>query len=157
FQRAQRQLQSDAVRRSREWTAIALGVLLVLGGVAGWLLSERALRPIRLITSRARSANADDLSRRVAFDGPSDELKDLADTFDDMLGRLEHAFVAQRNFSSQVSHELRTPIAIARSEADNLLADPPTPSVRTSADNVRRAMVRADRIVTALLSLARAE
>ena len=157
FQRTQRRLQSDAVNRSRSWTVAAIAVLTLIAGAIGWFISGRALRPLRVITSRARSASAHDLSERVGLEGPADELKDLADTFDDMLDRLEHSFAAQRGFSSQVSHELRTPIAIARTEADVLLASSPSDGVRTSAENIRRAMIRAERIVAALLALARAE
>jgi signal transduction histidine kinase len=157
FQRVQSRVQRDAVNRSRLWTAIAICVLAVVAGLIGWLIAGRTLRPIRLITNRARAASANDLSVRVDLHGPDDELKDLADTFDDMLDRLEHSFVAQRRFSAQVSHELRTPLAVVRSEADILLADTDSDSTRATAENIKGATRRAERIVSALLALGRAE
>jgi signal transduction histidine kinase len=157
FQRVQSRVQHDAINRSRLWTAIAICVLAVAAGLIGWLIAGRTLRPIRLITNRARSASANDLSVRVDLQGPDDELKDLADTFDDMLDRLERSFVAQRRFSAQVSHELRTPLAVVRSEADILLADTDRDSTRATAENIKSATLRAERIVSALLALGRAE
>jgi signal transduction histidine kinase len=157
FQRVQSRVQHDAVNRSRVWTAIAIGVLAVLAGLIGWLIAGRTLRPIRLITNRARAASANDLTVRVDLHGPDDELKDLADTFDDMLDRLEHSFVAQRRFSAQVSHELRTPLAVVRSEADILIADGESDATRATAENIKNATLRAERIVSALLALGRAE
>ncbi len=157
FQNVQRRVQRDAVNRSRIWTAIAIGVLAIVVGLIGWLIAGRTLRPIRLITRRARSASAHDLTVRVDLEGPNDELKDLADTFDDMLDRLERSFVAQRRFSAQVSHELRTPLAVVRSEADILLADADSDATRATAENIKRASLRAERIISALLALGRAE
>ncbi len=157
FQDVQHRVQRDAVNRSRTWTAIAIGVLAIVAGLVGWLIAGRALRPIRLITRRARSASANDLSVRVDLEGPNDELKDLADTFDDMLDRLDQSFVAQRRFSAQVSHELRTPLAIVRSEADILLAEGESEASRATAENIKTATLRAERIISALLALGRAE
>lgn len=138
-------------------TAIAIGVLAIVAGLVGWLIAGRALRPIRLITRRARSASANDLSVRVDLEGPNDELKHLADTFDDMLDRLDRSFVAQRRFSAQVSHELRTPLAVVRSEADILLAEGESEASRATAENIKSATLRAERIISALLALGRAE
>ena len=157
FQNVQRRLQHDAVVRSRIWTAVAIGVLALVAGIAGWLIAGRALRPVRLITTRARSASAHDLTARVDLHGPNDELKDLADTFDAMLDRLDRSFVAQRRFSAQVSHELRTPLAVVRSEADILGASAESEATRASADNIKIATVRAERIISSLLALGRAE
>jgi signal transduction histidine kinase len=157
FQQVQLRVQHDAVVRSRIWTAIALGVLAILAGLIGWIIAGRTLRPIRLITQRARSASATDLTARVDLHGPKDELKDLADTFDDMLERLEQSFVAQRRFSAQVSHELRTPLAVVRSEADILLVEAESDATRATAENIKHATVRAERIISGLLALGRAE
>jgi len=157
FQNVQRRVQRNAVNRSRIWTAIAIGILAIVTGLIGWLIADRTLRPIRLITKRARSASVDDLTARVDLKGPNDELKDLADTFDDMLDRLEQSFVAQRRFSAQVSHELRTPLAVVRSEVDMLLADGAGDAARAPAENIKNATLRAERIVSALLALGRAE
>jgi signal transduction histidine kinase len=157
FQSVQRDIQHDAVVRSRLWTGAAVAVLALVAGLIGWVIAGRTLRPIRLITNRARSANANDLTARVGLQGPNDELKDLADTFDDMLDRLEQSFVAQRRFSAQVSHELRTPLAVVRSEADILLAEADSEETRATAENIKNATLRAERIISALLALGRAE
>ena len=157
FQSVQTRVQRNAVNRSRIWTAVAIGVLAVVAGLIGWLIAGRTLRPIRLITKRARSASANDLTMRVDLEGPNDELKDLADTFDDMLERLERSFVAQRRFSAQVSHELRTPLSVVRSEAEILIAEADNDATRATAENIKQATMRAERIISALLALGRAE
>jgi signal transduction histidine kinase len=157
FQKVQRQVQQDAVNRARLWTIVFIGVLSLAMGVIGWMLAGTMLRPLRLIMARARSASASDLSHRVALSGPDDELKQLADTFDDMLARLEHSFVAQRRFSSQVSHELRSPLAVVRNEVELLLPDIDDEAVAASLRNIGDAGLRAERLVTALLVLARSE
>ena len=109
-------------------------VLLAFGGAlllvtlasvaAGWIVAGRALRPISRITSTARSISERTLDARIALDGPRDELRELADTFDSMLERLEAAFESQRRFVANASHELRTPLAIVRTELDVTLDDP---------------------------------
>jgi signal transduction histidine kinase len=154
FQQVQRDLQDDAVERSRLWSIAALAVMAVVAAAAGWIIAGRAMSPLRTITARARAASGADLSGRVALDGPHDEIRELGDTFDDMLARLERAFVAQRRFSAQVSHEIRTPLAIISSETDLLLRDAGPPE-RESLGQIRAATDRAERIVGALLVLAR--
>src|SRR6266516_255820 len=109
-------------------------VLLAFGGAlllvtlasvaAGWMVAGRALRPISRITSTARSISDRTLDARIALSGPRDELRELADTFDSMLERLEAAFESQRRFVANASHELRTPLAIVRTELDVTLDDP---------------------------------
>ncbi len=157
FQRVQRQVQEDAVNRARLWTLIFIAVLSIVMGVIGWMLAGTMLKPLRLITARARSASASDLSHRVALAGPDDELKRLADTFDDMLARLEQSFAAQRRFSAQVSHELRSPLALVRNEVELLLPDIKDEALASSLRSIRDAGRRAERLVTALLVLARSE
>ena len=157
FQEVQRNLQRDAVNRARLWTIAFIAALSIAMGVIGWMVAGSMLRPIRLITARARSASASDLSNRVALSGPDDELKQLADTFDDMLARLEQSFVAQRRFSAQVSHELRSPLAVVRNEIELLLPDVRDESMAASLRSIRNAGLRAERLVTALLVLARSE
>jgi signal transduction histidine kinase len=156
FQKVQREAQDDAVGRSRWWSAGALVAMALVAGVAGWVIAGRAVSPLRMITARARAASGADLSGRVALDGPPDEIRELGDTFDDMLDRLERSFVAQRRFSSQVSHEIRTPLAVISSETDLLLRDAESGSAeQSSLVQIRTATDRAERIVGALLVLAR--
>jgi len=157
FQRVQRERQDDAVQRARLWTIVFIGVLSIAMGVIGWMVAGSMLRPLRLITARARSASATDLSNRVALSGPDDELKQLADTFDDMLARLEQSFIAQRRFSAQVSHELRSPLAVVRNEVELMLPDIEDEAIASSLRGIRDAGLRAERLVTALLVLARSE
>jgi hypothetical protein len=157
FQQVQRRVQRKAVNRARLWTIAFIAILSMVMGVIGWMIAGTLLRPVRLITARARSASASNLSNRVALAGPDDELKQLADTFDDMLGRLEQSFAAQRRFSAQVSHELRSPLAVVRNEVELLLADARDESTASPLRSIRDAGLRAERLVTALLVLARSE
>ena len=110
------------------FTLIAIGLLFLLSIVVGWIMSGRVLKPVGEITGVAREIQASDLSRRIALDGPDDELKRLGDTFDEMLGRLETAFASQRQFLADTSHDLRTPLTIIRSNVE-LVADDPNSSL----------------------------
>ena len=135
--------------------------LVVTGGVAlvlGWVVSGSVLSPIRDITLHAQQANAKTLDQRIGLAGPDDELKELADTIDGMLERLQDAFESQRRFSAEASHELRTPLAIIRAEADVALASPDaTERETTLARSIIQAVDRSERLVDALLALARSE
>ena len=155
FQRVQRRSAADAAERSRLWSLAALAAMAAVAALAGWVIAGRAMRPLRAMTARARAASSADLSGRVGLEGPHDEIRELGDTFDAMLDRLERAFVAQRRFSTQVSHEIRTPLSIISSETDLLLRDVPTTSERAALEQIRAATGRAERIVGALLVLAR--
>jgi signal transduction histidine kinase len=154
FQQTQREVQRDAVARARVWSIVALGAMAVAAALVGWLIAGRALRPLRSITARARAANATDLSSRVALDGPNDEVRELADTFDEMLARLERVFVSQRQFSAQVSHEIRTPLSVISSETELLLRDA-QPEEQGPLHQIHEATLRTERIVAALLALSR--
>ncbi len=140
-------------------SAIALGVMAVVSAVLGWLVAGRVLRPLRAMTSAARAISADDLSGRLAVPGPGDELKDLGDTIDELLHRLETAFGAQRRFAASASHELRTPLAMMRTSLDVATAKPgPVPAALTVlAGKLREGLDQADRLVENLLLLARAQ
>ena len=140
-------------------SAIALGVMTVVSAVLGWLVAGRVLRPLREMIVAARAVSADDLSGRLAVPGPGDELKDLGDTFDELLHRLEIAFAAQRRFAASASHELRTPLAMMRTSLDVATAkpEPVPPELTVLAGKLREGLDQADRLVENLLLLARAQ
>jgi signal transduction histidine kinase len=138
------------------YSLIGLGVMTVASGGLGWYVSGRVLRPVRAITETARRASDQHLGERLALTGAQDELKELADTFDDMLERLDLAFAAQRRFVANASHELRTPLTVMRTAIDVALAKP-SPTTRQLEDmaaRVRRAVDRAEHMIEALLVLA---
>ena len=117
-------------------SGIALAVMTVLSIGLGWLVAGRVLRPLRTITAAAQHTSASNLHERLALTGPDDELKELADTFDAFLARLEGAFDAQRQFVANASHELRTPLARQRT-ADRGGAGRPAAQRGLAAGGVR--------------------
>jgi len=153
------QLRADALHRLLVEYAVALGAMTIVSVVAGWLLAGRALRPLRAITATARRVSGENLGERIGLKGPADELKELADTFDRMLVRLDGAFASQRHFVANASHELRTPLAIMRTEVDVSLADPDAgvDDLRHMGDAVRETVDRCERLIEGLLMLARSE
>jgi signal transduction histidine kinase len=138
---------------------IALLVTTAISVATGWLLAGRALAPLRKITATARRVSGENLGERIALQGPDDELKELANTFDRMLERLDGAFESQRHFVANASHELRTPLAIMRTEIDVALADPDAGAdeLRTMAEAVRDTVDRCESLIASLLVLARSE
>jgi signal transduction histidine kinase len=155
----ERRVNEHALASLRNFSFGALGALFVASLGVGWVLAGRVLSPIERISAVAREIQATNLSRRIGLAGPDDELKRLADTFDDMLTRLDAAFTAQRRFVADASHELRNPLAIIQTNIDVALADP-EPSgerLRRAALVVRRASGRMSRVVDDLLALARSE
>jgi signal transduction histidine kinase len=153
----ERLINSRTLKELRNYSFSALGVLFVASLGVGWVVAGRVLRPIGRITAVARDIQATDLSRRIELPGPEDELKQLADTFDAMLARLDAAFAAQRQFTADASHELRNPLAIIRTNVDVALADPdPDPDdLRHTIEVVKRASDRMAHLVDDLLALAR--
>jgi signal transduction histidine kinase len=137
----------------------ALGLMTMIAVGTGWLLAGRALRPLRDITATARRVSGENLGERIALSGPADELKELADTFDGMLQRLDGAFASQRHFVANASHELRTPLAIMRTEVDVALADPDADAteLRAMGEAVRETIDRCERLIESLLVLARSQ
>jgi signal transduction histidine kinase len=125
----------------------------------GWAVAGRVLRPLQHITATAQRVSQDNLDERIGLEGPRDELKELADTFDGMLGRLSGAFASQRRFVANASHELRTPLSVIRTEVDVTLADPDATNaeLRAMAETVRDATLATERLIQALLTLARSE
>jgi signal transduction histidine kinase len=149
-----------ATLRSLLWTwAATIGLMAVAAGAFGWLLSARMLRPLREITGAARRLSVANLHERIRLDGPRDELTELADTFDGMLGRLEAAFASQRRFAASASHELRTPLAIMRAQVDVALGDPGVDRAELvhASRVVRDAVDRCERLLDGLLMLARSD
>ncbi len=154
------QQQRDlTLTRLLQYSLITLVVVIALSAVLGWIFAGRALRPVHRITAAARAASEHNLSARVAIRGPRDELTELAETFDDMLSRLQTAFEGQRRFIANASHELRTPLAVMRTTVDVVVANPDsTPEdLRAMATDIRAAVDRAEQLIGALLLLARNE
>jgi signal transduction histidine kinase len=148
--------RADALRNLLVISLAGLGVMTVASGGLGWFMSGRVLRPVRAITQTARRASEQHLGERLALTGATDELKELADTFDDMLERLDAAFATQRRFVANASHELRTPLTVMRTAIDVTLAKP-SPTARQLTDmavRVRRSIDRAETMIEALLTLA---
>ncbi|GIE97442.1 sensor histidine kinase [Paractinoplanes rishiriensis] len=141
----------------RTYALIALPALFLASLAIGWVLSGRVLRPVGAITRTARDIQATDLSRRIHLRGPRDELRDLADTIDSMLDRLNHAFNAQRQLIDDASHELRSPLAIIRTHLDATLNSPEATEDerRRAVATVDRATTRMSRLVEDLLATAR--
>jgi len=140
-------------------SVIALAVMALLSVVAGWLVAGRILRPLRAMTAATRQISEDDLNRRLAMAGPGDELKDLADTIDGLLARLQAAFDAQRQFVANASHELRTPLTLTRTLLQMALTDPrPTlAAFQTTCEEVLAAGDHQEQLIEALLTLARSQ
>jgi signal transduction histidine kinase len=159
LQAVRAQLRNDALHRLLFEYVLALGAMTMISVAAGWLLAGRALRPLRDITATARRVSGQNLGERIALSGPADELKELADTFDGMLGRLDAAFASQRHFVANASHELRTPLAIMRTEVDVALADDAAGAseLRAMGEAVRETTDRCERLIESLLTLARSE
>jgi signal transduction histidine kinase len=142
-----------------QYSLITLAMVVALAAILGWIFSGRALRPVHRITMAARAASEHNLSARVAPTGPRDELRELAETFDEMLGRLQAAFEGQQRFIANASHELRTPLAVMRATVDVVLGNPDsTPGdLRAMAEDIRTAVQHAEHLIGALLILARNE
>jgi signal transduction histidine kinase len=142
-----------------QYSLITLTVVMALAATLGWVAAGRALRPVHQITTAARAASEHNLSARVAPTGPRDELRELAETFDEMLGRLQAAFEGQQRFIANASHELRTPLAVMRATLDVVLDNPDsTPGdLRAMGADIRTAVDHAEHLISALLILARNE
>jgi signal transduction histidine kinase len=160
FQQQGAQVQRElTLSHLPEYSLITVAVVLALAAVLGWIFSGRALRPVHQVTAAARAASEHNLSARVAPTGPRDELRELAETFDEMLGRLQAAFEGQQRFIANASHELRTPLAVMRATVDVVLDNPDsTPGdLRGMAADIRAAVDHAEHLIGALLILARNE
>jgi signal transduction histidine kinase len=161
----QRELAAASQARQPVWhtllvgSVVALGIMAVVSVLLGWFVANRVLRPLRTMTAATRRISADNLHERLAVPGPVDEVKDLADTIDELLERLQGAFAAQRRFVANASHELRTPLATMRASLDVAEAKPePAPPQTTAlAARLRTELDQIDRLLEGLLVLARAQ
>jgi signal transduction histidine kinase len=141
------------------WSLVGLGVGTVVAGTLGWAIGRRILLPLHKITGAARRASQEQLDERIRLDGPHDELKELADTFDDMLDRLDLAFASQRRFVANASHELRTPLTSMRTLIDVAMAKPTrtVEQLETLVGRIREALDQSEAMIDGLLTLARSD
>ena len=152
-------LRRDTLDQLLIESGIALGIMAVASVGLGWLMAGRVLSPLRTITAAARRISARSLHQRIAMTGPDDELKELGDTFDQLLGRLDASFRAQRQFVANASHELRTPLARQRTLLEVALRDrqATNASLRLACERALAAGEQQEHLIAALLTLARGE
>jgi signal transduction histidine kinase len=152
-------IEAAQSRRLMVGSMVALAVMAAASVVLGRLVAGRVLRPLRTITAATRRISADNLHERLAVPGPADEVKDLADTIDELLERLDGSFAAQRRFVANASHELRTPLATMRASLDVAVAKPePVPAQTVAlADRLRTELDQVDRLLEGFLTLARSQ
>jgi len=152
-------LRRQTLERLLAYSLVALGAMTVVSGGLGWVMAGRVLRPVSSITAAARRASEQHLGERLALTGPEDELRELADTFDQMLERLDAAFASQRRFVADASHELRTPLTVMRTAIEVTMAKPArTPEqLEAMAAKVARSAAQAEELIEALLTLAASE
>jgi two-component system sensor histidine kinase VanS len=148
--------RSDLWRAFAPKAAIMLAFLLVFGLLGGWVLASRMLAPLSRITDATRMAAKGSLSHRIELEGRQDEFRELADSFDAMLARLEAHVAEQRRFAANASHELRTPLAITQSLLDVARNDPNRDSGELD-ERLRAVNARAIELTEALLLLSRAD
>lgn len=141
------------------WPAIVAVIAVVIAAGLAWWIAGRFLRPLRAINTAAREISATDLHRRLALDGPDDELSELGQTLDDLFARLEASFEAQRHFVANASHELRTPLAGLQTLLEVALADPnpDTDILRSVCQEALTLSQHQQRLIQALLTLATSE
>jgi signal transduction histidine kinase len=138
---------------------IVLALTAVAAFPIGWFASGRMLRPLRQITTRARTISAGNLHERLALAGGRDEFTELGETLNDLLARLETSFDAQRRFVANASHELRTPLTVERTLLQVALADPnaSAETLRATCEELLAAGRDQERLIEALLTLAGSE
>jgi signal transduction histidine kinase len=138
---------------------VAAAVIVALAIAVGWLVAGRVLRPLRSIVAASRAISASNLSQRLALEGPADEFRQLGDTLDDLFGRLEASFQAQRHFVANASHELRTPLAAGRTLLQVTLADPAASAqtLRSACEELLTLGDQQERLIAGLLTLASSE
>ncbi|MFC4039239.1 ATP-binding protein [Dactylosporangium siamense] len=151
--------RAETLSQLLRFSLTTLAAVIGLAALTGWIVAGRVLRPVHTIAAAARAASQRNLSDRIALQGPHDELRDLADTFDEMLDRLQATFVGQERFIANASHELRTPLMAMRATVDVVLAKPAPTNAELCemAQDVRIEVDHAEGLVEALLTLARNE
>ncbi|NEA28997.1 HAMP domain-containing protein [Actinomadura bangladeshensis] len=156
--RQMEQQKHDVLEQLLQSSLVTMLVVGVLAVVIGYLVAGRVLRPLHRMTATARRLSESNMHERIALDGPQDEIKDLADTFDRMLDRLNRAFDAQRRFVANASHELRTPLTINRTVLEVALASRKSPpETKALADVLLGNTARHERLIEGLLLLAKSE
>lgn len=140
-------------------SGIALAIMTVVSIGLGWLMAGRVLRPLRTMTATTKRISARNLHERLALAGPRDELRDLADTFDGLLERLERSFGAQKRFVANAAHELRTPLTLSHALLEETLTDPGATlaSFRRTSTRVLAISRQQERLLESLLTLASSE
>jgi signal transduction histidine kinase len=140
-------------------SAIALAIMAIISTGLGWVVAGRVLRPLRVMTSATREISAANLHERLDMPGPRDELRQLADTIDGLLGRLEGTFIAQRRFVMNASHELRTPLTAVRALLEMVLDDPAATveTYRETCQQVLDENRQQEELIDALLTLAQGQ
>ncbi len=153
------QQRSDELGQLLTDCGVALAIMAMASIGLGWLMAGRVLRPLRTITAAAQRVSASNLNQRLALAGPDDELRDLGETFNGLLARLEGSFGAQRQFVANASHELRTPLARQRTLVEVALADPrrSAESLQAACERVLAAGEQQERLIEAMLTLARSQ
>ena len=153
-----RQFVEQTMKQLVGRSLLALGGVGIITLVLGWFVADRALSPLQRVTATARRLSESTLHERIALEGPDDEIKELADTFDAMLERLGQAFDSQRRFVANASHELRTPLAINRTLLEVALGDPEaSDDLRAVGRTLLATNARHERLIEGLLLLARSE
>ena len=149
-------VREQTLQTVRTLSLLALLLLVPVGLGIGWAVAGRVVRPVGRITEVARDIETTDLSRRIHLEGPPDEMRDLADTFDAMLDRLDQGAQTQRRFVEDASHELRNPLAVIRTTLDVALSDPSdVEGMRRAAEVARRTADRMSTTIDELLAFAR--
>lgn len=147
--------RNETLQGMLTWSLLALGGIGIAAVGFGWFLAERALRPLQSVTATARRVAERNLHERISLKGPDDEIKELADTFDQMLERLDQAFDGQRRFVANASHELRTPLAINRTLIEVALGDPDVSAdTRRLGEMLLQVNSRNEHLIDGLLVLA---
>jgi signal transduction histidine kinase len=159
FRQSFNPLEGALLEELQSASLVGLGLVAVLSGVSAYWLAGVALRPVRQVREAAQKVSVSTLHTRLALEGPEDEVKELADTFDDMLGRLEQNFARQSRFVADVAHELRTPLASLRTNMEVVTTDEEATiaDYRAMSAAQERALTRLESLVSDLLILAKSE